>query len=213
MPDGCDPLSPEPGSAKTILFVEGEGLRPSVALSLGASGYHLIVARGGAEALQKALQFQEPIHILLANVEMPDMTGIELAQRLNRERPGTRVFLVSNLDSGMLFLDHGWQFLPAPFESHMVGTRIRDILKEPARAPKKQRPTEDAPNGRERLTKREIQVLQLIAAGNSTKQVAAILGIAFKTAVGHRSRLMKKLAIHDSATLVRHAIRAGLIDP
>jgi len=70
-------------------------------------------------------------------------------------------------------------------------------------------------NGRkiaETLTKREIQVLGLIAAGSSTKQLASTLGITFKTAVGHRSRLMRKLAIHDTASLVRYAIRAGLID-
>jgi DNA-binding NarL/FixJ family response regulator len=70
-------------------------------------------------------------------------------------------------------------------------------------------------NGRklaETLTKREIQVLGLIAAGSSTKQLASTLGITFKTAVGHRSKLMRKLSIHDTASLVRYAIRAGLID-
>ena len=63
------------------------------------------------------------------------------------------------------------------------------------------------------LTNRQIQVLRLIAGGNSTKQVAGILGIAFKTSEGHRTRLMKKLTIHDSVGLVRYAIREGLIDP
>jgi DNA-binding NarL/FixJ family response regulator len=63
------------------------------------------------------------------------------------------------------------------------------------------------------LTNREIQILKLIAAGNSTKQAAFILGITFKTAVGHRSQLMKKLRIHDTASLVRFAIRTGLVEP
>jgi DNA-binding CsgD family transcriptional regulator len=65
----------------------------------------------------------------------------------------------------------------------------------------------------EQLTAREIEVLCLIAEGCSTKQVAVRLGIAFKTAVSHRTRLMHKLEIHDAATLVRYAIGSGLITP
>jgi len=64
----------------------------------------------------------------------------------------------------------------------------------------------------EMLTRREVQVLGLIASGHSTKELASALGITFKTAVGHRSSLMKKLSIHDTASLVRYAIRTGLID-
>ena len=71
----------------------------------------------------------------------------------------------------------------------------------------------ESEQGHARLTTRERQVLRLIAAGNSTKQAAAALGITFKTAVGHRSQLMKKLNIHDTASLVRFAIRAGYIEP
>jgi len=62
-----------------------------------------------------------------------------------------------------------------------------------------------------RLTPREIEVLKLIAAGLSTKQIAASLGISFKTASCHRSRLMDKLGIHEIAGLTRYAIRNGYI--
>lgn len=65
--------------------------------------------------------------------------------------------------------------------------------------------------GRPELTKRELQVLRCVAEGYSTKQVAAALGIAFKTAACHRSRIMDKLHIHDTAGLVRYAIRRGVI--
>jgi DNA-binding CsgD family transcriptional regulator len=63
------------------------------------------------------------------------------------------------------------------------------------------------------LTRREREVLKCIAEGHSTKQVAGQLGIAFKTAACHRYRIMDKLGIHDTASLVRYAIRAGLIHP
>ena len=62
------------------------------------------------------------------------------------------------------------------------------------------------------LTERERQVLVLIAQGNSTKEAASQLGISYKTADSHRSRILEKLGIHETASMVRYAIRAGLIE-
>jgi PAS domain S-box-containing protein len=63
------------------------------------------------------------------------------------------------------------------------------------------------------LTERERQVLVLIAEGKSTKEAAAQLGISYKTADSHRSRILEKLGVHETASMVRYAIRAGLIAP
>jgi PAS domain S-box-containing protein len=63
------------------------------------------------------------------------------------------------------------------------------------------------------LTERERQVLVLIASGKSTKETASQLGISYKTADSHRSRILEKLGIHETATMVRYAIRSGLIEP
>ena len=63
------------------------------------------------------------------------------------------------------------------------------------------------------LSARERQVLQLIAEGQSSREIAVSLGISAKTAESHRARLMQKLDIHETATLVRYAIRLGLIQP
>ena len=63
------------------------------------------------------------------------------------------------------------------------------------------------------LTERERQVLVLIAEGKSTKEAAAQLGISYKTADSHRSRILEKLGVHETASMVRYAIRAGLIEP
>jgi two-component system, NarL family, response regulator NreC len=62
------------------------------------------------------------------------------------------------------------------------------------------------------LTLRERQVLQLVAEGKSTKELAQILGISDRTGGSHRSRIMDKLEIHETASLVRYAIREGLIE-
>jgi PAS domain S-box-containing protein len=61
------------------------------------------------------------------------------------------------------------------------------------------------------LTERERQVLVLIAEGKSTKEAAARLGISYKTADSHRSRILEKLGVHETASMVRYAIRAGLV--
>jgi len=63
------------------------------------------------------------------------------------------------------------------------------------------------------LTPREHQVLQLIAEGKTTKAIAALLGVSVKTAESHRMRIMIKLDIHETAGLVRYAIRQGLVRP
>jgi DNA-binding CsgD family transcriptional regulator len=68
----------------------------------------------------------------------------------------------------------------------------------------------DDATGKE-LTARERQILQLIAESRSTKEIARLLNISYKTAESHRSRLMKKLDIHETAGLVRYALRRGLI--
>jgi len=62
------------------------------------------------------------------------------------------------------------------------------------------------------LTERERQVLVLIADGKSTKEAAATLGISYKTADSHRSRILEKLGVHETASMVRYAIRAGLVE-
>jgi|SRR5579885_1257325 PAS domain S-box-containing protein len=74
------------------------------------------------------------------------------------------------------------------------------------------RPDEDAARLVFALTERERQVLVLIAAGKSTKEAAAALGISYKTADSHRSRILEKLGVHETASMVRYAIRAGLIE-
>ena len=63
------------------------------------------------------------------------------------------------------------------------------------------------------LTRREREVVQLVAEGKTTKEVAQILGVSVKTAESHRARVMEKLGIHETASLVRYAIRRGLVAP
>jgi DNA-binding response OmpR family regulator len=124
VPDG-------PNSPETILLADDDGqLRKFVSGLLTKCGYNLIVADDGKDALLKASEFEGTIHLLLSDIEMPGMTGIELAIQLNQARPETKILLISGLATGMLVLNNGWQFLPKPFVSDMLRDRIRDFLSE-----------------------------------------------------------------------------------
>ena len=116
---------------KTILLAEDDGpLRKFVLALLVKSGYNVLQANDGIQALEIALAFKGTIDLLLSDVEMPGMTGIELAIQLNRERPKTKILLVSGLESGILLLNNGWQFIPKPFMADMLRDRVRDFLSE-----------------------------------------------------------------------------------
>ena len=71
--------------------------------------------------------------------------------------------------------------------------------------------TSPQPGPISKLTPREVEVLRLIAGGMSTKEIASYLNISFKTAVSHRSHILEKTNCHESASLVRLAMRAGLV--
>jgi DNA-binding response OmpR family regulator len=123
--------APASNSAITVLFADDDGqLQKFVVALLDRCGYKVIVARDGKEALKKAREFGGIIHLLLSDVDMPGMTGIELAIQLNQERPDTKILLICGLPTGMLVLNNGWSFLPKPFMPEMLRDRIRDFLNE-----------------------------------------------------------------------------------
>ena len=118
-------------STKTILLVvQPSPLRTDITKILRDNGYMLIYANDGKQALAAANLHGGEIDLLLSEVETPGMTGIELAIQLNQERPHTKILLMSSLDSGLLVLNNGWQFLPKPFMADMLKDRIRDFLSE-----------------------------------------------------------------------------------
>lgn len=161
--------------------------------------------------------------IAVIDISMPTLNGIDAARELVRSFPKTKVILltqheeeqylhealqsgvrgyvlksqvVNDLVHAIRQVSHGGFYL-SPGVSQAV---IEAYRSKPAR------PSDP-------LSSRERQVLQLIAEGKSTKDVASLLGISTKTAESHRSRLMKKLDIHETASLVRYAMRRGLIQP
>lgn len=77
--------------------------------------YTLLMATNGQDALCMADQHEGKIDLLLSNVQMPGITGPDLAKELKKSRPEMRVMLMSGYPQGILLLDHGWTFLQKPF--------------------------------------------------------------------------------------------------
>ena len=177
------------------------------------------VASDGLEALEK-VRLHKP-QLVILDLSMPKMNGMEVAQEILREFPVCRILVLTADTSeetvtealrvgihGYLLKSEAITEIPLAIRklmngefyvsSHIVGALVRQL---------KNRQRDNV----ETLSLRERQVLQLIAEGYSTKEVAGMLAISTKTAESHRSRLMDKLGIHETASLVRYAIRRGFV--
>jgi DNA-binding NarL/FixJ family response regulator len=180
----------------------------------------------GRAALEALLKDRPDIAFL--DIAMPGLNGIEVAERAAREAPNTRVVMLSmhNTSShvvralragaaGYLLKDaaadelpvllravgNGETYLSPAIAKHVVDGFLQRNTAEP----------DAADNPVEILTPRQREILQLVAEGRSTKEVASLLSLSIKTVEAHRSQIMERLDIHDLPGLVRFAIRTGLV--
>jgi PAS domain S-box-containing protein len=121
---------------ETILLVEGEeNLREMTSMILTQSGYNVLDASTSLEGMAVAKEYQGPIHVLLADLEMPKLSGPEMAQRLTAIKPGLRVLFMSGYTEDMI-LRHGFEavsasILPKPFGLSDLTKKVRDVLDRP----------------------------------------------------------------------------------
>jgi two-component system response regulator NreC len=174
---------------------------------------------------QEAVKLIETHHpdIAILDISMPTLNGIDAARGLTRSAPKTKVILLTQHEEEQYI----HEALEAGVRGYVLKNQVANDLIQAIRqvgrgefylSPGISRAVMEAfRNKSERpadpLTARERQVLQLIAEGKSTKDTASVLGISVKTAESHRMRLMQKLDIHETASLVRYAVRRGLIQP
>jgi CheY-like chemotaxis protein len=132
---GFRPATPEvtPSHAETILLVEDAlRVRAVVREILEMSGYHVLEARHGAEALEISERHQGPIHIMVTDVVMPQMSGRELAQRLAPVRPDMKVLYMSGYTDDAIVrhgvLGAGMAFLSKPFTPDALAAKVREVL-------------------------------------------------------------------------------------
>jgi two-component system, NarL family, response regulator NreC len=178
-------------------------------------------ASDGQEALRIA-QEQHP-DVAVLDIGMPHMNGLETARRLREALPQTKVVLLTMHTEDPYILEA----MQAGAVGYVLKTQaaldlvqaIRDAFQgEIYLSPRVSRTVVTAYLTRsdlppDPLTSREREVLQLIAEGETTKEIAWRLGLSAKTVESHRIKLMRKLDIHETATLVRYAIRRGLTHP
>jgi two-component system cell cycle sensor histidine kinase/response regulator CckA len=136
-PDELTPGALVPGGAETVLLVEDEdAVRATAREALESSGYTVIEARNGVEALEVAKAYPRPIHLLISDVVMPHMGGGELAQKLAAVRPGVRVLFISGYPDDALVehgvAEQGCELIPKPFALSGLTRKVREILDAPA---------------------------------------------------------------------------------
>ena len=124
-------MATHPGgdNGKTILLADDEqAVRNYVICLLHGSGYHFITGVDGQDALEKSRRFTGTINLLLSDVNMPHMNGIELATQIQIERPTIQVVLMSGNGAGLLPLNKGWQFLAKPFTPRVLKSTVQALL-------------------------------------------------------------------------------------
>ena len=185
---------------------------------------------GEAATGRQAVQLTQKLHpaVVVMDIAMPLLNGLEATRQIRKSSPDTQVLILS-AHSDEAYVEQvvalgGAGFLLKQSSSHVLATAIRQVdkgktffghsISKRAGVGSQQLAGREgsAKKGGNRLSSREMEVLQLIAEGKPNKQVAAELGVSFKTVDKHRQHLMAKLNIHDVAGLTRYAIRAGIIE-
>ncbi len=128
-----DPLRPALRGTETVLLVEDDrAVRKVTRIVLRKQGYEVLSADGAASALQQAREFDGPIHLLLTDVVMPEVSGPELARRLLESRPDTRVLYTSGYTDADIVqhgvLEEGVQFIGKPFKPRELAVKLREVL-------------------------------------------------------------------------------------
>jgi DNA-binding NarL/FixJ family response regulator len=212
--------------ASIVLVDDHELVREGIRAIIDAASGFDVLAEGstGREAIALAAKHQPDI--VLLDIWMPELSGIEAIPQIRQVSPRSRVIMISQHEKGT-FVQEALQqgacgyvvktaaskeliaALKAAMERKCyLSPEVAQVVVESF-----SRPADTATSRLQTLTGREREVLQLIAEGLSSKEIAQKLSISIRTVESHRTALMVKLDVNKVARLVRYAIREGLIAP
>ena len=223
------------GGGKDRMSADTEHLRIQILLaddhSIVRQGLKALLERVGFKVVgeasdgRQAIRLAQDLHpdVAVLDLAMPSVNGLEAAREILKVSPRTRTILLTMSTED----HHVLEALRAGVRGYIVKTQAVEELVEAIRevsrglthlSPDASKAVVQAYLAKtdlppDPLAPRERQVLQLVAEGKRTKEIAELLGVSFKTAESYRTRLMEKLQIHQTAGLVRYAIRRGMIEP
>jgi DNA-binding NarL/FixJ family response regulator len=181
-------------------------------------------AADGAHAVEQALD--ESIDLAILDISMPRKTGLQAARELSRRRPELRTLILSMYENEQFL----FEALKAGASGYVLKSGADDDIVDACRATMRGHSflypsvvhalirdfierADERGDDFDLLTPRELEVLKLIAEGQTSKEIAAMLVISIKTVDRHRTNMLEKLGMRDRVELTRYAIRRGLIEP
>lgn len=199
-----------------------EGLKPL----LEGKGIDVVGEAGDGQTAVKLVKELVP-DVVIMDIALPQLGGIEAARRIVKSMPDMKVIMLTIHDEPPFVYKSlevgakGYLVKEAPFdellsaikavmhgETYLSTNFPPAMLEAYAKMVKRGKKVDDFSH----LTRREREILQYIAEGHTSPQIAKLLYISRKTVENHRANIMEKLNIHDTAGLVRYAIKIGLVE-
>jgi DNA-binding NarL/FixJ family response regulator len=207
-------------SVSVLLADDHQIVRQGVRVLLEHEGFEVVgETADGREAVEAAARLRPSVAVV--DFVMPLLNGLDAAVQIQRQSPSTRSILLTMYTEDQYVLEAFRGGVRGYVIKTQAAADLVQAIREVQRnalyvSPGISRTLVDAFLAKtelpaDPLTPREREVLQLVAEGRTTKEIAVVLGLSVKTAETHRTRIMRKLEIHDTASLVRYAIRRGLV--
>lgn len=199
--------------AERLVIVEDEPQLLDLMKDYFAGAGYLVKAFNCAEDLVADLDWMSAVDCVIADVRLPGMDGLELLRLVHGRHPSTPIVLMSGHGDIPMAVkaikDGAFDFIEKPFTPERLEQIVNAALvsRKPVKAVQDAREAESVLS---RLTPRQVEIVDLIAEGLTSKEIAVRLGMSFRTVDTHRARIMEKLQVNSLAELLRLRLAAEL---